>query len=29
VPEELYEAADIDGAGGISKFFKITLPHLG
>lgn len=28
VPEELYEAADIDGAGGVSKFFKITLPHL-
>jgi len=28
VPEVLYEAADIDGAGGVSKFFKITLPHL-
>jgi len=28
VPEELYEAADLDGAGGISKFFKITLPYL-
>jgi len=28
VPEELYEAADIDGAGAISKFFKITVPYL-
>jgi len=28
VPKELYEAADIDGAGGVIKFFKITLPHL-
>ena len=28
VPKELYEAADIDGAGGVIKFFKITLPYL-
>ncbi|WP_240941231.1 sugar ABC transporter permease [Paenibacillus sp. HB172176] len=28
VPEHLYEAADIDGAGSISKFFHITLPML-
>jgi multiple sugar transport system permease protein len=28
VPEELYEAADIDGAGSFIKFFKITLPYL-
>lgn len=28
VPEELYEAADIDGAGAVSKFFKITVPCL-
>lgn len=26
VPEELYEAASIDGCGSIQKFFKITLP---
>ena len=26
VPKHLYEAADIDGAGAITKFFKITLP---
>ncbi|QPC83729.1 sugar ABC transporter permease [Phototrophicus methaneseepsis] len=26
VPQSLYEAAEIDGAGSISKFFKITLP---
>ena len=26
VPENLYEAADIDGAGPIRKFFSITLP---
>lgn len=28
IPRELYEAADIDGAGRISKFFHITLPLL-
>ncbi|MFP4661742.1 MAG: carbohydrate ABC transporter permease [Halanaerobiales bacterium] len=26
VPEELYESADIDGAGSIRKFFSITIP---
>lgn len=26
IPGELYEAADIDGAGVIKKFFKITMP---
>ena len=28
IPSHLYEAADIDGAGSISKFFRITLPLL-
>lgn len=28
VPESLYEAADVDGAGKVQKFFKITLPML-
>lgn len=28
IPGEYYEAADIDGAGPITKFFKITLPLL-
>jgi len=28
IPEELYEAADISGAGAIRKFFSITLPLL-
>jgi multiple sugar transport system permease protein len=28
IPEELYEAARIDGANGIQRFFKITLPLL-
>jgi multiple sugar transport system permease protein len=28
VPVTLYEAADIDGASSVSKFFKITLPML-
>ena len=28
IPEELYEAARIDGAGVFSTFFKITLPQL-
>lgn len=27
VPENLYEAADIDGCGAVKKFFYITLPH--
>jgi multiple sugar transport system permease protein len=26
IPEDLYEAASIDGAGAISKFFRITVP---
>ena len=26
IPEECYEAADIDGAGPIKKFFKVTIP---
>ena len=28
VPNELMEAADIDGAGAISRFYHVTLPHL-
>lgn len=28
IPETLYEAADIDGAGGFRKFFSITVPLL-
>lgn len=28
IPDTYYEAADIDGANGIQKFFKITLPCL-
>jgi multiple sugar transport system permease protein len=28
IPQELYEAAQIDGAGRIKSFFKITLPQL-
>ncbi len=28
IPEDVYEAADIDGASSISKFFKITMPML-
>ncbi|XID95565.1 carbohydrate ABC transporter permease [Paenibacillaceae bacterium WGS1546] len=28
IPKELYESAEIDGAGAIKKFFKITLPML-
>lgn len=28
IPEELYEAADIDGANSVTKFFRITLPLL-
>jgi multiple sugar transport system permease protein len=29
IPDELYEAASIDGASQIQQFFKITLPMLG
>lgn len=28
IPNEYYEAANIDGAGGITKFFRITLAYL-
>lgn len=28
IPEERYEAADIDGASAVQKFFYITIPHL-
>jgi multiple sugar transport system permease protein len=28
VPRELYECAEIDGAGGLRKFFRITLPMI-
>jgi multiple sugar transport system permease protein len=28
IPKELYESAAVDGAGRISKFFRITLPNL-
>ncbi|WP_396426808.1 carbohydrate ABC transporter permease [Lederbergia sp. NSJ-179] len=28
IPQDLYEAADIDGAGKIRKFFSITLPQV-
>jgi multiple sugar transport system permease protein len=28
LPREVYEAADIDGAGEITKFFRITVPFL-
>lgn len=28
IPTEIYEAADIDGAGEITKFFKLTIPML-
>jgi len=28
IPKELYEAADVDGATGWQKFWKITVPHL-
>lgn len=28
IPKDLYEAAEVDGAGAISKFFRITLPQL-
>lgn len=29
IPNDFYEAASIDGAGALSKFFRITLPLLG
>jgi multiple sugar transport system permease protein len=29
IPDELYEAASIDGAGSLQKFFSITIPMLG
>lgn len=28
IPQELYEAAEIDGASGIQKLFKITIPYI-
>lgn len=28
VPDSLYEAAEIDGAGSVKRFFKITLPYI-
>lgn len=28
IPQELYEAADVDGASAFVKFFKITLPYM-
>lgn len=28
IPDSLYEAARIDGAGPVSRFFDVTLPHL-
>jgi multiple sugar transport system permease protein len=28
IPEELYDAADVDGANGFQKLFKITIPSL-
>jgi len=28
IPEELYESADIDGAGPIRRFVSITLPYM-
>jgi multiple sugar transport system permease protein len=29
IPEELYEAARIDGAGALQRFRHVTLPHAG
>ena len=29
IPKDIYEAADINGAGRFTKFFRITLPLLG
>ena len=28
IPEELYEAAKVDGANAVQRFFKITLPYM-
>lgn len=28
ISQEMYDAADVDGAGGVQKFFRITLPSL-
>lgn len=28
IPEDVYEAADMDGCGAIRRFFKITLPYI-
>ncbi|MBC7083447.1 MAG: sugar ABC transporter permease [Firmicutes bacterium] len=28
IPTEIYDAADVDGAGPITKFFRITLPYI-
>ncbi|MDZ4975865.1 ABC transporter permease subunit, partial [Clostridium perfringens] len=28
IPESLYESSEVDGANGIQKFFKITVPML-
>ena len=28
IPTDLYEAAQLDGAGGVRQFFSITLPLL-
>lgn len=28
IPRDLYEAAEVDGAGGASKFRRITMPHV-
>ena len=28
LPQDIYEAADVDGAGEITKFFKLTIPQL-
>jgi multiple sugar transport system permease protein len=28
IPQEFYEAADVDGAGALRKFFSVTLPQL-
>lgn len=28
IPADLYEAADVDGAGPVVKFFKITMPYM-
>ena len=28
IPQELYEAAEVDGAGKLRQFFSVTLPHI-